>query len=249
MIPVWLTNLSILMLALGGACSLIIAAHLALGHKQHMRIMNAVWPLTALFGTVVSLWAYFRYGRLAEHAKAVEARARDEALPSKKRTPFPMMVVKGTAHCGAGCALGDICAEFLALGFPAIAIGLGWKSLFPAGHHGKIFAVWILDYLFAFAFGVLFQYLTIKPMRGLSPAQGLVQALKADTLSLTAWQIGMYGFMAFAHFFVFVRVWNASITPSMPAFWFAMQIAMLFGFATSYPINWWLIRVGVKEAM
>ena len=34
-------------------------------------------------------------------------------------------------------------------------------------------------------------------MRNLSVGEGLVQAVKADTLSLTAWQVGMYGFMAF----------------------------------------------------
>ena len=28
-----------------------------------------------------------------------------------------------------------------------------------------------------------------------------------------------------------------------------MQIAMLFGFATAYPVNWWLIESGIKEAM
>ena len=28
-----------------------------------------------------------------------------------------------------------------------------------------------------------------------------------------------------------------------------MQIAMMFGFMSSYPVNWWLIRRGVKEAM
>jgi Domain of unknown function (DUF4396) len=28
-----------------------------------------------------------------------------------------------------------------------------------------------------------------------------------------------------------------------------MQIAMVFGFVTSYPINWWLIPSGVKEEM
>jgi hypothetical protein len=28
-----------------------------------------------------------------------------------------------------------------------------------------------------------------------------------------------------------------------------MQISMLFGFATSYPVNWWLIESGVKERM
>lgn len=34
-------------------------------------------------------------------------------------------------------------------------------------------------------------------------AQGIIAAIKADTLSLTAWQIGMYGFMAFAYFYLF----------------------------------------------
>jgi hypothetical protein len=28
-----------------------------------------------------------------------------------------------------------------------------------------------------------------------------------------------------------------------------MQIAMLCGFVTSYPVNWWLVRSGIKEAM
>jgi hypothetical protein len=30
-------------------------------------------------------------------------------------------------------------------------------------------------------------------------------------------------------------------------FWFMMQIAMLCGFVTSYPANWWLLRTGIKE--
>lgn len=28
-----------------------------------------------------------------------------------------------------------------------------------------------------------------------------------------------------------------------------MQIGMVLGYFTSYPVNWWLIRKGVKEAM
>jgi hypothetical protein len=28
-----------------------------------------------------------------------------------------------------------------------------------------------------------------------------------------------------------------------------MQIGMIIGFATSWPVNAWLIRVGIKEAM
>jgi hypothetical protein len=35
-----------------------------------MWIMNVVWPVTALSGSVWMLWQYFRYGRLAEQRLA-----------------------------------------------------------------------------------------------------------------------------------------------------------------------------------
>ncbi len=86
-------------------------------------------------------------------------------------------------------------------------------------------------------------------MRNLSVGQALVQAVKADAASLTAWQVGMYGFMAFAYFYLFRRTLAAELRVDSFEFWFMMQIAMLCGFVTSYPVNWWLVRKGVKEAM
>jgi hypothetical protein len=83
------------------------------------------------------------------------------------------------------------------------------------------------------------------PMRNLPVGKGLVQALKADFLSLTAWQVGMYGWMALMRFAVFGR----DLPKTSPAFWFLMQIAMAAGFVTAYPVNWWLVRSGVKEKM
>ena len=80
----------------------------------------------------------------------------------------------------------------------------------------SIFAAWAIDYVLAFAFGIAFQYFTIVPMRGLSPAQGLRAAVKADFLSLTAWQIGMYGWMAIATFGNFGR----ELVKTGPVFWF-----------------------------
>jgi len=38
-------------------------------------------------------------------------------------------------------------------------------------------------------------------------------------------------------------------TPFEPQYWLMMQIAMIFGYATSFPMNWQLIRAGLKEAM
>ena len=244
MIPDWLHILAIASLALAALCALVILVDV-LRHPQHMWIMNIVWPVTALFGSVLTVFAYFKYGRLAAHEKAQAAMERDQPMPSKALTPFPVMVGKGAAHCGSGCTLGDICAEWLVFGFPVIATWFGWQSLFAE----KIFAVWVVDYIFAFAFGIAFQYFTIAPMRGLSLGEGLVAAVKADTLSLTAWQIGMYGFMALAHFYIWKEVLGARLEVDSPEFWFMMQFAMWCGFATAYPVNWWLIRKGVKEKM
>jgi hypothetical protein len=244
MVPGWLHSLSIAYLLLGAVCALIISFD-ELRHPQHMWIMNLVWPITALFGTGWILWQYFTYGRLAARKKAHAAMQRGEQPPNKKLTPFPIMVAHGALHCGSGCTLGDILAEWLVFAFPAIAVGFGWRSIFSE----KMFAVWIVDYLFAYAFGIVFQYFTIAPMRNLSFGRGISAAVKADTLSLTAWQVGMYGFMALAYFIIFRRGFETDLKTDTVEFWFMMQIAMVFGFITSYPINWWLIRSGVKEEM
>jgi hypothetical protein len=244
MIPHWLHSLSLASLTLGFVCALIVAIDLT-RHHQHMAIMNIVWPVTALFGGLATVWAYHKYGRLATHARAKAATDKGEDPPHKRLTPFPVMVGKGAAHCGAGCTLGDICAEWLAFGFPAIAIALGWQSIFAE----KIFAVWVFDYFLAYIFGIVFQYATIAPRRHLGFAQGIWAAVKADTLSLTAWQVGMYGFMALTYFYFFGVLIGAKLGVNSVEFWFMMQIAMWCGFATSYPVNWWLIEKGLKAKM
>ena len=70
------------------------------------------------------------------------------------------------------------------------------------------------------------------------------RALKVDFLSLTAWQVGMYGWMALVIF-----VWIGPIPPTRIEFWFMMQVAMACGFLTAYPMNWWLVKAGIKTAM
>ena len=244
MVPDWLHAVSIAYLSLGALSAAVICADL-LRHPQHMWIMNVVWPVTALFGTGWMIWQYFTYGRLASQEKAHAAMQQHEDPPNKTQTPFPIMVANGALHCGSGCTLGDICAEWLVFFVPAIAITFGYGSIFPH----RIFAVWVVDYLLAYAFGIVFQYFTIAPMRGLSFGQGIIAAIKADTLSLTAWQIGMYGFMAIAYFAIFQHGFGVKLTTNTVEFWFMMQIAMVFGFMTSYPVNWWLIKRGIKEPM
>ena len=239
--PGWFHALSIAMLLVGLGCAALIGFDES-RHPQQMWIMNAVWPVSALFGSVLVLGGYLAYGRSTAGS---DGSRRHGPRHESADPPFAVMAAKATLHCGSGCTLGDICAEWLAFTFPTAAVWLGWQSIFG----DKIFAVWVLDFLFAFAIGIGFQYFTIAPMRGLSPGEGIIAALKADTISLSAWQVGMYGAMAFLQFVVFAGVFRSRAEVNTPEFWFAMQIAMLIGFATSYPVNWWLLRSGLKEKM
>jgi Domain of unknown function (DUF4396) len=47
----------------------------------------------------------------------------------------------------------------------------------------------------------------------------------------------------------FVLFPHPHLTAFQPQYWLMMQIAMICGYATSFPMNRWLIRAGWKEAM
>ncbi len=231
--PAWLTTLATVSLLIGALCSLIILIDIIAGRRQHMWIMNAVWPITALYGGPLALWFYFKVGRLSTEDRMQDAKKKGEK-PAAREKPFWQSVALAATHCGSGCTLGDILVEGIIL------------QLFTLTLFGRaIFGGWALDFVAAFLFGIAFQYFTIRPMKNLSPKEGLIAAVKADTLSLTAWQIGMYGWMAIAIFLIF----GHELGKTDPVFWFMMQIAMLAGFLTAYPVNWWLVSTGIKEKM
>ncbi len=244
MFPNWFHLLATLAICLGLLSAFFIFVDV-IRHPQRMAIMNIVWPVTALFGTIPLTYAYFAYGRPTSRHAMTKAKDSGEHMPGETKNPFPLMVAKGALHCGSGCTIGDICAEWLAFVLPSIAVAFGWQALFRE----KMFAVWILDFIFAFALGIVFQYFAIAPMRGLSLGEGLKAALKADALSLIAWQAGMYGAMAALQLLVLPKAFGMRAEVNSPEFWFAMQIAMICGFMTSYPVNWYLISAGVKEKM
>ena len=239
--PDWLRLLCSIALIVGALSSLVIVLDV-FRRPQPMSIMNVVWPVTALFGTVLTLVFYFRYGR-GPTKRPITSKAKPAS--SAPAPPFSVSVATSTLHCGSGCTLGDLAAEWLAFFAPNVAIAFGWHSLF----NRETYAVWCLDFMVALVIGVVFQYLAIVPMRKLSPGDGVIAAMKADVMSLVAWQIGMYCVMAVFQFGVFQRHFGGVAPVDSTEFWASMQLAMLAGFITSYPINWWLIRAGIKETM
>lgn len=53
-----------------------------------------------------------------------------------------------------------------------------------------LWADYIVDFVFAYLLGIAFQYFSIVPMKQLSPGEGIKAAIKADTLTLIAFEIG-----------------------------------------------------------
>ncbi len=84
-------------------------------------------------------------------------------------------------------------------------------------------------------------------MRGLNFGKGIIAAAKADILSLSAFEVGLFGWMAVQAFALFPAPHH--LHPNSPVYWFGMQIGMITGSLTAYPVNAWLIRTGIKEVM
>jgi hypothetical protein len=205
----------------------IILADITISRRQPMAIMNFVWPLTALYAGPLALLAYFSFGRAMKHAD-------HEMHKMKHNRPMWQSSLIGATHCGAGCMVGDVISD-------STLFVLGATALLGS----TLLTSYVFDLVVAYVIGIVFQYFAIVPMRHLAPAQGLWAAIKADTLSLIAFQIGMYAWMAIYQKLIF----SPSLQANSPVFWFMMQIGMLAGLATSVPMNWWLIRKGIKEPM
>ena len=222
MAPGWLTILAWTYLAVCSGCAAIIAWDIfAGGRRQPMGVMNAVYPITALYFGPLALVFYTRWGRAGRSGG--------------RERPWWVMMATEVSHCGSGCVLGDVVSEWLvfALGLTIAGITIGPE--------------YIGDYALALALGIIFQYFAIAPMRGLGVRDGLRAAAKADTISLTFFEIGLFGWMAIMMFVLFPA--PNQLMPNSAAFWFLMQIGMMIGYATSWPANVWLVGRGIKVPM
>ena len=258
--PEWLHILAWSWLVSAALSALIIIWDIRHGHPQAMAIMTVAWPVNALYFGVLGLIAYFWFGRghPGDHCDMAMPMAGHEsmtmpmdkpmaghesmAMPmdkpmagqaSIKRAPASWQsIFKTSTHCGTGCTLADI-------------VGEGWVMLMPVTLLGSsLLGAWTLDFILALCLGIFFQYWPARQM-GMSRWLALKNAVKADVLSLICWQLGMYVWMAIALFLLF--------TPDMPhasaLYWFMMQIAMIVGFCSAYPMNKWLVSKGIKHAM
>jgi uncharacterized protein DUF4396 len=263
MAPLWLTTIAWVYLSICFGCAVIIGYDIVVSRRrQPMGVMNFVFPITGLYLGPFALTLYWRWGRaaaapgtpaMANRIPAAVASTSDHrahhgmadvagadgpggaAPPGERARPWWVAMAMEVSHCGAGCSLGDVISEFgiFALGLSIAGFTLG--------------AEYIGDYVLALAFGIIFQFFAIAPMRGLGPRDGIVAAVKADFISLTAFEVGLFGWMAIMTFVLFPA--PNHLMPDSATYWLLMQVGMIIGYLTSWPANMWLVKRGIKVPM
>lgn len=137
-------------------------------------------------------------------------------------------VLGSTMHCVAGDGVGILTGAVIA-------------GLF---HFPKITDI-ALEYVLGFGFGwSIFQALFMRDMAGGSYVRALSSAFLPELLSMNCLMAGMVPTMTLA-----MKSAPASHDPSGPSFWFIMSMALLVGFITAYPMNWWLVSRHMKHGM
>ena len=132
-----------------------------------------------------------------------------------------------TMHCVAGDGIGIL-----------VGAMIGALVLLP------IAAEIAIEYVLGFAFGwTIFQALFMGEMFG-SYARALKGTFTSELLSMNCLMGGM------------IPVANLAFDdmpgvhdPAHPLFWFRMSLALMFGAALAYPMNWWLVANHLKHGM
>lgn len=142
--------------------------------------------------------------------------------------PLWKQTVGSTIHCLAGDATGIIVAA-------AITMTLGLPMWLDV----------ISEYLFGFAFGLfVFQSLFMKDMLSGSYLKAVRRSFIPEWLSMNAVMAGMIPVMVI----LMSRDMTAMEATSI-RFWGVMSLATLVGFVVAFPVNMWLVAVGLKHGM
>jgi len=181
-LPTWLMWLSSAARAVAFAAAAAILYDIVRCTRRMMAIMTGVWPITALSRGPVAIGAYRTRG-LSGGQRHHDDRG-DAAAEPDGHDVFKHDVFKGVTHCVGGCTVGDIVGAWAVF---IMGVTLAGLALWPE---------YRADVLLASILGIVFQYVAIAPLRGLSLTDGLIAAMKADTLSLAACEVGLFGWMA-----------------------------------------------------
>ncbi len=132
------------------------------------------------------------------------------------------LAVSATVHCLVGCGLGEVVGLII-----GVALALSNTT--------TIVLALTLGFVFGFALGLI-------PLirAGLGWAHSFKQVMVSDFLSIVVMETGE----------VLIQVYTPGVMTaglSSPIFWGGMLLALVAGFMAAYPINYWLVGLGIRH--
>ena len=192
-------------IAVAFACALWIALD-EIRHPQAMAVMTPVWPVTALYFSVFAVWAYYRVAR--KKTKAAMSGSNMGSMSghhhqTNMHTPTVEEVAVGASHLRSRMH--------------------GCRCFLRVRHRGRgHYSSWIgsvgrVRNRFRCHVGVRYCLPACRNQAHAEVECGTSNhaAIKADTLSILAFQIGMYAWMAFVFFKLFP---HPHLTPFQPQY-------------------------------
>lgn len=221
--PGWVTALGWTVTGLGAVAAAVVLADIYLRrHRQPVAAMEAVWAITTIYAGPLALWAYYRWGRPATARWQQRSGRRPDAGPSA-------VTVVQTLPGGAASFIGHGIAVPIVMGTGMTIAGRAvWPMIL-------LIAVFALPLLIAFEYRVLSQAGQIE-----SVGRRLVQASRTSVSAIVAFDAGMGAIMLLVSYVLHYG-------HTTMAFWLLMWAGMLLGFATAYPIVWWLAAAGRRR--
>jgi len=132
------------------------------------------------------------------------------------------LAVSATLHCLAGCGLGEVAGMIIG------------TSLSFSNTNTIILAV-ILGFIFGFIFGM-------RPLlkAGFTYKRAFKQVLIAEGLSIAVMEAAE----------VLIEIYTPGVMQAHlhePIFWIGMTLALIAGFLAAFPVNFFMIKRGVKH--
>lgn len=132
------------------------------------------------------------------------------------------MATHTTLHCLSGCVIGEVAGLMI-----GTALGLGvWLTLGLAT---------VLAYISGFSIGLI----PLMRAEGLGFFEALRMIWLGEAVSIGAMEIGMNGTD-----YLIGGVQSGSVMS--PTFWIAIAVAVPVGFLAAWPVNYWLLKRGLR---
>ena len=208
-LPAWVTPVAWAFLVLAVlSAGLIVADIYGRGRRQPSRAMEIVWAVSALYLGPFAVWAYMRWGRPVADA----ARRDGTAAPSTSALTYGL-------PGGAASAIAHV------IGVPLV-ISTGW-TIAGLDMWAMIAVIAVLALLMLFGF----EYRSRAAATAQLPNPTTIgRAAVVAAATIVAFDVGMVGWMIVLHL--------NSLMPSADeiSFVFLMQIGVVIGLATAFPV-------------